>query len=110
MCILLEGTVTAESTCFDRCHLTLLKIVDTKSRSCSVNDIQSRLMRCFTAVFPQLTPEEIAITRLDTLGCWDSVAAATLVTVIEEAFAIELSPEAIEASTSFRSLLNYLST
>jgi acyl carrier protein len=67
-------------------------------------------MRCFTAVFPQLSPEEIAIARLDTLECWDSVAAATLVTVIEEEFGIELSPEAIETSTSFRSMLNSLST
>lgn len=73
-----------------------------------MNDIRSRLMRCFAAVFPQLSEHKITAGRLDTLDGWDSVAAATLVTTIEEEFETELDIDASGTLTSFRTILDYL--
>jgi len=73
-----------------------------------VNDIRPRLMRCFTAVFSHLSEQRIAAARLDTLEGWDSVAAVTLVSTIEEEFETELDLDALESLTSFQSILDYL--
>lgn len=73
-----------------------------------MNELRSRLMRCFTAVFPQIGEQEIANARLDQLRGWDSVAAATLLSTIEEEFAIELDVDALGMLASFPSILDYL--
>jgi acyl carrier protein len=73
-----------------------------------VNDIRSRLMRCFVAVFSQLSEQNIATASLDKVEGWDSVAAATLVSTIEEEFETELDSDALGSLTSFQSILDYL--
>jgi acyl carrier protein len=73
-----------------------------------VNDLRSRLMRCFTAVFSQLSEQSIATARLDTLQGWDSVTAVTLVSTIEEEFETELDLDALGGLMSFQSILDYL--
>ena len=73
-----------------------------------MNELRSRLMRCFTAVLPQISEQEIAASRLDQLRGWDSVAAATLLSTIEEEFAIELDLDALGTQASFPSILDYL--
>jgi acyl carrier protein len=40
---------------------------------------------------------------LDTVEEWDSVAAATLITSVEEEFGVEFDMEAVEHLTSFQS-------
>jgi len=74
-----------------------------------VNNIQVRLMRCFSAVFPTLPEQQIATATLETVDGWDSVAAATLVTTIEEEFGIEFDVEALGNLTSYQSIFDYLS-
>lgn len=74
-----------------------------------MNDLQARLTRCFAAVFPNLKDQQIATAGLDTVEGWDSVAAATLVTTIEEEFGIELDGEALNNLTSYRAIFDYLS-
>ena len=73
-----------------------------------MNDVQARLTRCFSAVFPGLGDEEIALAGLEATEGWDSVATVTLVTVIEEEFGIQLEPSSLERFTSYRSILEYL--
>ena len=74
-----------------------------------MNELRSRLMRCFTAVFPQISEQEFATSRLDQLKGWDSVAAATLLSTIEEEFAIESDVDALGGIlASFPSILDYL--
>lgn len=75
-----------------------------------MNDIQVRLGRCFSAVFPDLSGPQIATASVETVKGWDSVAAATLVTIIEEEFGIEFDGEALGNLTSYRSISEYLST
>jgi acyl carrier protein len=74
-----------------------------------VNDLQGRLTRCFAAVFPNLRQSQITTASLDTVEGWDSVAAATLITTIEEEFDIEFDVEAVGNLTSYQAIADYLS-
>jgi acyl carrier protein len=74
-----------------------------------VNDLQRRLTRCFAAVFPNLPESQITSATLDTVEGWDSVAAATLVTTIEEEFGIEFDVDAVGNLTSYQAISDYLS-
>jgi acyl carrier protein len=74
-----------------------------------VNDIQTRLARCFSAVFPTLSEQQITSASLETIDGWDSVAAATLVTTIEEEFSIEFDGEVLGDLTSYQTIFDYLS-
>jgi acyl carrier protein len=75
-----------------------------------MDDVQAKLRRCFSAVFPSLSEQEIGQAGLEATEGWDSVATVTLVTVIEEEFGIQLEPSALERFVSFRSILEYLTT
>lgn len=72
------------------------------------NDIPAKLTRCFAAVFPQLSVQQIALASVETVERWDSVAGVTLATAIEEEFGVELDLAALEQLVSFRFMLDYL--
>ena len=72
-------------------------------------DIHDRLVRCFTAVFPDLSPSEIEQASTSSVAAWDSLANATLVTVVEEEFDVEIPAEQLDRLASFRQLLDHLS-
>ena len=74
-----------------------------------MNNIQARLIRCFSAVFPNLPEHQVTTASLDTVAGWDSVAAATLVTTIEEEFGMEFDVEALGNLTSYQTIFDYLS-
>ena len=69
---------------------------------------RERLVNCFSAVFPDLTAEEIVVASPASVGSWDSVASITLMSVLEEEFGISIEPEDIEQLVSFELILNYL--
>jgi acyl carrier protein len=71
-------------------------------------DTQTRLSRCFLAVFPGLSNAQIASASVGTLAAWDSVASVTLVALIEEEFGISFEPDALDGLVSFRAILDYL--
>ncbi|MGH9433096.1 MAG: acyl carrier protein [Terriglobia bacterium] len=73
-----------------------------------MNDTEARLIKCFSAVFPQLGEQAIPSAILETVEGWDSVATITLVTVIEEEFGVQFEPDALEHFVSFGSILDYL--
>lgn len=73
-----------------------------------MNDIPARLTRCFAAVFPDVSEHEITNASLDTVEGWDSIAAATLITTVEEEFGIEFDAEILGDLTSYQSILDYL--
>jgi acyl carrier protein len=74
-----------------------------------MDEIRERLVRCFSATFPQLTPEEVPFAAPTTVEAWDSLASITLVAVLEEEFEIQIEPEDIEHLVSFEGSLVYLS-
>ena len=73
-----------------------------------MHNVETRLARCFSAVFPTLAPQEIVAAGSETVKGWDSIAAATLVAAIEEEFGIEFEVEALRGLTSFEAMLDYL--
>ena len=73
-----------------------------------MSEIRERLVRCFSATFPNLTPGEIQSASPATVPTWDSLASITLVSVLEEEFAIQIEPEDIEHLLSFENSLDYM--
>ena len=69
---------------------------------------KERLAACFSTVFPDLAPEEIPLASMASVGKWDSLAAITLLTVIEEEFFLQIPPEDLEQFASFDLILDYL--
>lgn len=57
-----------------------------------MEDVKERLIKCFSAVFPELSPHEIVMTASpSTTGAGDSLTAVTLLAIVEEEFGIELN-------------------
>jgi acyl carrier protein len=69
---------------------------------------ESRLIRCFASVFPELTDEEIRITNSESDGTWDSLSKVTLASVIEEEFDLQIAPDDLAELNSFAAFLSYL--
>jgi len=75
-----------------------------------VADVKTRLLDCFAAVFPALSPEDILRADHHNVGQWDSVASVTLFATVEEEFGMELDLEDLPGLTSFEKILAYLTS
>ena len=73
-----------------------------------MNDTRARLVKCFAAIFPDLSEGQIESASATNMDEWDSVATVTLITLIEEEFGIEVEADDLERLASFDSVLNYL--
>ena len=71
-------------------------------------DVRARLIECFSAVFPDLSEEEIPLASPAAVAAWDSLACIRLISVIEEAFGISIEPGDQEDLLSFELVLDYL--
>ena len=69
-----------------------------------MEDVKQKLIRCFSVVFPELSPHEIVTASPSTNGAWDSLTAVTLLAVVEEEFGIELEPNGKLEDMSFESI------
>jgi acyl carrier protein len=72
-------------------------------------EINARLTRCFAVVFPDLSPDRIPLASQPDVPGWDSVAAITLLTVVEEEFGIKIDLELLPDLDSFAALSEHLS-
>jgi acyl carrier protein len=70
--------------------------------------MNARLVSCFQVVFPQLPAEAIPSVGQDSLEAWDSVAAITLISVIEDEFQVTVDLERMLEFNSFAAFLAYL--
>ncbi len=73
-----------------------------------MSDTRDRLLRCFSAVFPGLSPEQIAAASPDTTEAWDSLASLTLVQVIHDEFGVRIDPFNFVDVASFDRMLEYI--
>jgi acyl carrier protein len=73
-----------------------------------MNDIRARLTNCFTIVFPALPAEDIPRATQKSIAAWDSIAAITLLNVIEEEFNTQVEFEALAELDSFDAIAAYL--
>jgi acyl carrier protein len=72
------------------------------------DDARARLARCFAAVFPDLPPGEIPRASTASVAAWDSLAAATLLAVVEEEFGVQVPAEDLDRFVSFEGILAYV--
>lgn len=70
--------------------------------------IQEKLTNCFRAVFPSLPEAGIPNASVATVAAWDSLAAITLLHVVEEEFQTEVDLDRLGELDSFGSLADYL--
>ena len=74
-----------------------------------MHDVSLRLAKCFSAVFPELSREEIVKIG----GCpavnWDSLSAVTLLALVQEEFGIDLEFDDMESLASFAGILQRVS-
>ena len=75
-----------------------------------MHDTEGRLERCFSSVFPSLSPQEIRTASVKSVPVWDSLAAVTLITVLQEEFGIEIDLADFPLLTSFEAARNYVET
>ena len=73
-----------------------------------MSDTRTRLVKCFTAVFPSVPEGELAQATTSSIAGWDSLASITLLSVLEEEFGLEIDPEQLEHLQSFQSFLDYV--
>jgi acyl carrier protein len=73
-----------------------------------MDNTRERLAGCFRIVFPGIPPENVYTLSQSDFPQWDSVAAITLVNVIEEEFGIELDFEVLAELTSFSLILDHV--
>ena len=74
-----------------------------------MTDTQHRLIRCFRAVFPELSSDHQALRASAlSIAAWDSLATVTLAAAVEEEFGVQIDSEDLEKLNSFQSYLNRL--
>jgi len=71
-------------------------------------DLETRLMRCFSSVFAELSPEEIRAASAESLSAWDSLAAVTLIAVLQQEFEVQISLADYPKLKSFDAVERYL--
>ena len=71
-------------------------------------ELEDKLVKCFTSVFPDLTAEQIRAARVGSVPGWDSIATVTLLAVIQEEFGVDLDLERLPELT-FAAIKNDLS-
>jgi acyl carrier protein len=71
-------------------------------------ELDDRLARCFASVFPALSPQEIRGASVESVPAWDSLAAVTLVAVLEQEFDTQIDLMELPDLTSYEAVRNYL--
>lgn len=73
-----------------------------------MDDLDGRLIRCFSSVFSGLTPEQIHAASVESVAAWDSLAAVTLIAVLQQEFGISINLIDLPELVSFAAVKNYV--
>ncbi|HXO04978.1 MAG TPA: acyl carrier protein [Candidatus Sulfotelmatobacter sp.] len=73
-----------------------------------MDEMETRLIRCFSSVFPDLTTEQIRSADMETVPAWDSLAAVTLVAILQEEFGLQINLMDLPELVSFVAVQNYV--
>jgi acyl carrier protein len=73
-----------------------------------MDDLERRLVRCFSSVFSDLTPEQIHAASVESVPAWDSLAAVTLIAVLQQEFGIPINLVDLPELVSFDAVENYV--
>lgn len=84
------------------------QLTPAEAKTAAAGDLQQRLSNCFEIVFPDLPETQIATASTATLAAWDSVAAITLMNVIEDEFGFQMDLDDLADLDSFDKVYSYL--
>lgn len=73
-----------------------------------MDNIKDRVTSCFQIVFPDFTAQQIVQAVQADCDSWDSIAAITLVNVIEDEFQIQMDLDKLSELDSFEKVLQYV--
>lgn len=73
-----------------------------------MDEIRNRLVKCFETVFPDLPAPQIPQASQASVSAWDSIAAITLVNVIEDEFGFQLDFDVLPELDTFERVLQYV--
>jgi len=71
-------------------------------------ELDERLTRCFASVFPAVSPDQIHAASVESVPGWDSLAAVTLIAVLEQEFDIQIDLMELPELTSYQAVRDYL--
>jgi acyl carrier protein len=71
-----------------------------------MDDIETQVVQCLSAVFPDLDPQALHGLSQATHPGWDSVAHVTMIAALGEAFDTDFDFEAFAEATSFERLVD----
>lgn len=71
-------------------------------------ELDERLTRCFASVFPALPPNQIHAASVESVPTWDSLAAVTLIAVLEQEFDTQIDLMEMPELTSYHAVRDYL--
>ena len=75
-----------------------------------MDELRSRLLKCFSAVFPDVGSQGLDEMTKHPPKEWDSMAMLLLFTIVEEEFNLRVDHDAFRNGLSFGLLLDYLNT
>ncbi len=73
-----------------------------------MDEIRQKLINCFQVVFPDMPVDEIPAASTATVANWDSVAAITMMNVIEDEFGLDMDLDDLADLDSFEKIHAYL--
>jgi acyl carrier protein len=73
-----------------------------------MDEARARLTKCFAVVFSDLNEEQIAAASQATLPEWDSIAAITMLNVLEDEFGFPIDLDDVADLDSFERILLYI--
>ena len=73
-----------------------------------MDDIEATLRHCFKAVFPELSDDEIPLASTASVGGWDSVAALSLMMLVEEQLQIRVPTDMMPDFVSYELILDFI--
>ena len=71
-------------------------------------ELDDRLTRCFASVFPAVPPDQIQAASVESVPAWDSLAAVTLIAVLEQEFDTQIDLMELPELTSYQAVREYL--
>jgi len=72
-----------------------------------MDNLEHRLVRCFSSVFPELNEDQIRNASIDSVPDWHSLASVTLISVVQEEFGVQVGLTDLPNLVSFSAVHNY---
>jgi acyl carrier protein len=73
-----------------------------------MNDLDSRLTRCFQASFPGIAADQVSAASTNTLASWDSIALVNLLNLVSEEFGVQVDWERAEDLQSYAAVRQWI--